>query len=179
MSKKQMIVTILLVSSLLTASLACNLFSNIRKVSDTANTAEAMITEADIGVETMQAAITDIGAKITESGIVETMQAVATEVPIPTLGGEKPEDIPLMDGKRSLELFSANLVTYTIDADFEDVVAFYDREMVANGWRKNEADSNKNQNLATLVFEKDGRKATVVIAKVPVLNQTTVSIEIR
>jgi hypothetical protein len=179
MSKKQMIVTFLIVSTLLAASLACNLFSDIRKVGDTANTAEAMITDADIGVETMQAAITDIGAKITESGIVETVQAVATENPIALPTGDKPEDIPIMDGNRSAEITSSNLISYIIDAAFDDVIAFYDREMVANGWKKEENDSKQNQGFASLVFEKEGRRATIIIAEVPILNQTSVSIEIK
>lgn len=179
MSKKQMIVTFLIVSTLLVASLACNLFSDIRKVGDTANTAEAMITDADIGVETMQAAITDIGAKITESGIVETVQAAATENPIALPTGEKPEDIPIMDGNRTAEITSSNLISYIIDAAFDDVIAFYDREMIVNGWTKNEADSKKNENLTSLVFEKDGRKATVIIAEVPFVNQVSVTIEIK
>ena len=179
MSKRQMIVTFLIISALLAASLACNLFSDIRKVGDTANTAEAFITEADVGVETVQAVITDVGAKLTESGIIETVQAVATENPITLPTGEKPDDIPIMDGKRSAEITSANLISYIIDAAFDDVVAFYDREMVANGWKKEENDSDQKKSFASLVFEKDGRRATVIIAEVPFLNQTSVSIEIK
>lgn len=178
MKKNKVLLIFLLVSSLLVASLACNLFSDLRKVADTASTAEAFITQADIGVGTVQALVTDIGVKITESGIIETVQAVATDFPRPTLEGEKPEDIPIMEGNRTAEITSSKLISYIIDASYDDVVAFYDQEMVANGWIKNEEDSQKNEGFATLVFEKDGRRATVIIAKVPLLNQVSVSIEL-
>ena len=184
MNKKQMSITFLMVGVLLAASVACSFFSDLRKVSDTADTAEAFITDADIDMgtveamgPTLEAMAPTLKAKITESGISETLQAAATNIPIPTQG-EKPADIPLMDGSRSLEITSSKLVSYIIDAAFDDVVAFYDREMPVNGWTKNTAESEKTDNYVTLVFEKGGRKATVTITEVPFMNQISVSITI-
>jgi hypothetical protein len=177
---KQKIQFALFVTLLLAAGMACNLFSGLTKASEGINTAEAMITDAGPGIETAQALITDVGAKITESGIIETVQAVATDIPLPTLEGEPPADIPIMEGKRSAEVMSSNLISYVIDAAFDDVVNFYDREMVAQGWVKNESESKKTANLIQqLVFEKDGRKATITIAEVPFVNQINVTIEIK
>ena len=56
---------------------------------------------------------------------------------------------------------------------------FYQREMVVNGWTKVESESNVVEHLATLNFQKGGRKATVIITEIPVINQTTVVVTIQ
>ena len=184
MHNKHRIKFLLIVSLLLIAGMACSVFSGLKDAAGVAETAGAAITEAGSGLETVQAMVTQSGiaetaqALVTQGGIQETVQALATDLPLPTLTGEKPADIPVMDGDLTAEIMSEKFISYVIDAVFQDVIDFYEREMPANGWTKDEANSSTNQGFTTLAFTKDSRKATVIITEVPFLNQTSVSINI-
>lgn len=179
MSSKRKIMSVLLIGLLLFVGLACSLFDNLQKANQTKETAEAFITNADIGISTVQALVTDVGVQLTESGILETAQAFATEIPIPTFEGEVPDDIPVMDGNKTGLVESSSLVSYIINEDYQAVVDYYEREMAALGWSKVDSETQKQDSYSQLVFEKNNRKATVIITQVPFLNQTSVTIEIR
>lgn len=169
-------------SLLVVAALACNFASQLGQVGDYQKTAVSLATDADtiqktamVAVTDIGAQITEIGAQITESGLVETVQAVTTGVP--ELSGEKPADIPVMENAMILNQ-APTLVAYTISADFQAVVDFYTQQMVANGWAKVDKESYSSGDVQTLTYTKDTRKATVVIAKVPIANQVSVTISI-
>lgn len=137
-------------------------------------TAQAVATDImESGVkETAQAMATEI----LDSGIKETAQAFVTDLPI---SGEKPEDIPVLgDGVGDL-IATSELVSYFSNETFQDVLDFYKREMPLNGWNPIEKDSSVIDDLATLVYEKDGRKASIIITKIPFLGQVTVLITIQ
>ncbi len=204
MQSKAVFRPFLLISVLLIFSMACGLVSQVGELK---STADALATQAASGIEllgTGQAIATDIG----ESGIKETLQAIATDVDesgvketvqaaatkfdesgmketvqakvteLPSLSGEKPQDIPLVTEVEDV-IASANLVSYFTSQPFQVVVDFYEREMLVNGWTKIAAESNVVEHLATLNYQKDGRKATVIITEIPVINQTTVVISIQ
>lgn len=137
-------------------------------------TVEALATQlAESGAEkTLQALATSID----ENGYKETLQAKVTE--LPSLSGEKPQDIPLVADVEDV-LASSDLVSYTSGLAFQLVLDFYQREMAVNGWVKVESESKIYENLATLNFLKGGRKATVVITALPVINRTTVVVTIQ
>lgn len=166
------------------------LATSVESGRETLGTGQAIVTQIDeSGIKaTMEAATTEIhesGAKetiqavatdIDESGIQQTVQAVVTD--LPGFSGEKPADIPVLsDGVNDL-VASSNLVSYFSAGNFQQVLDFYQLEMPANGWIKIDRDSSTIENLATLVFQKGGRRATVVITQIPFIKQVTVLITI-
>ncbi|MBN1148106.1 MAG: hypothetical protein JXA78_12680 [Anaerolineales bacterium] len=122
--------------------------------------------------ETVQSAATQIDA----SGAVETVQAKATEFIISEQ--DVPADIPVMQGEKSTFVGSPQAISYFVNADFLAVLGFYQQEMPARGWSKIDYGTTITDSTAELFYEKDGRKATVVIALVPVMNQVAVVITI-
>jgi hypothetical protein len=59
------------------------------------------------------------------------------------------------------------------------VLEFYLTQMPQNGWAKVDYGTVVTDTAANLNFEKDGRKAAIVITAVPFLNQTTVVITLQ
>lgn len=137
-------------------------------------TVQAAATKFDeIGVEeTVQAAAT----KFAESGAKETIQAKVTELPSST--GERPQDIPVLPEADKL-IGNPDLVSYVSDLTLQEIVEYYEREMLLNGWQKIEGESEVVDYLATLNYAKDMRKATVIITKIPLVNRTSVLVTIQ
>ena len=183
---------LLVITLLVAASLSCNFIMNpINRAVGMGQTAESVATEieglaTDVNIDDLATKIDlgsiatevgDIATQIEDSGALETMQAQMTA--LPTMLGEKPEDIPVMEGETLGVVSTAKFVTYVIKASFQDVVDFYASQMPANGWTKVEVESETGGEYARLVYEKDGRKAIVNIAVIPFMDQTSVAIEIQ
>jgi hypothetical protein len=153
---------------LLSASLGCKLvtgpFDDLDQLDETAG---ALSTEVDTqAIETeFQALTTDMGGEF---------DVLQTE--FPDLGGEKPADIPVMEGGDEF-LASETEVSYFLEKDFQEVVDFYEREMPVNGWVKVEGESKNEDGSVELVFEKDGRKATVMITDLFAMQAIFITIE--
>jgi hypothetical protein len=81
-----------------------------------------------------------------------------------------------MEGEKSAYVGSAQAVSYFIGAGFDTVLDFYRREMENQGWSKTDYGTALTETYAELHYEKDGRKAVVVITEVPFVNRTTVVI---
>ena len=204
MKTKTMTVFLLGLSMLTMIALSCSIVSRAGELRATGEvlatsvesgremlgTGQAIVTKIDeSGIkETMQAVATDIG----ESGVKETVQAVATDIDesgiketaqavvtdLPGFTGEKPADIPVLsDGAKDM-IASQDMVSYLSPGTFQEVVDFYEREMPLNGWSKIDLDSSIIENLATLIYEKSGRRASVIITQIPFINQVTVLITI-
>jgi hypothetical protein len=136
------------------------------------NTAEAFATQQGPGLmETAQSFATEQGP-----GLMETVQAAATQA-APLLG-ETPADIPLMTGQKENFVGTRQLVSYSIGASFTDVVDFYKKEMVNNGWVKTNEENVSGTNLVILTYQKDNRTASVTIGTIPFTDKTTVLIAI-
>ncbi len=199
-----------ILSLLVIAGLACNLFS---KIGQTAKDAQSLVTDVGKGkqlISTVQPFITQIeGLKLLETfqsftnnevpGALETMQAVATvqgSGMIETLQafaseqapamketgqamatqlspGEVPADIPVVEGDKGEFYSSQEVVSYETGLDFQTVIDFYKQEMPAKGWSFSEQDSTEMENLATLLYEKPDRKATINLTVNP-LNQNII-----
>lgn len=158
------------------------------QVGSLVQTAQAIATQVDeSGVkETMQAAATKVeesgaqetiqaaATQIDESGLQETAQAVITQVILSP--DQAPPDIPLFEGEKNAFVGSPQLISYFVNADLKPVLDFYQTQMPLNGWMKVDYGTVVTDVSATLYYEKEGRKATVVITVVPILNQTTVVI---
>lgn len=204
MKTRMMTVFLLGISVMTLIALSCSIVSRVGEFRATGEalatsvesgremlgTGQAIVTQIDeSGIkETMQAVATELG----ESGVKETVQAVATDIDesgiketaqavvtdLPSLSGEKPADIPVLTDGASDLVASQDIVSYLSSGTFQDAMDFYEREMPVNGWSKIERDSSVYESLATLVYEKSGRRATIVITQIPFINQVTVLITI-
>lgn len=190
---------------LVSFSLSCNLISRANQVRSTAEgvatsvekgrgllgTGQALATQVGESgfVETAQALATQVGeaglketaqayaTEFEDSGYLETAQAVSTQF---SLSPENvPPDIPLYEGEKNAFVASPQVVSYFIGVDFDKVLAFYRREMPAQGWIPVERGTVVTDNTAELNYEKGGRTALVVITTIPYINQTTIVISLQ
>jgi len=136
------------------------------------STAEAFATQQGPELQaTLQTFATEQGP-----GLVETAKAMATQA-APMLG-ETPADIPLMSGTKENFVGTQQLVSYSIAAKLNDVVDFYNNEMVKNGWEKANQDTVSSTNLVVQTYQKPGRTASITIGSLPLTDRTTVLIAI-
>jgi hypothetical protein len=186
---------LLLISLIVAATMGCKLIENIRSTVQLASTGVAVAT--DIG-----GIVTDIGGMITEivpPGMEETVmvgiptfQSAITEI-APTLEAvttqvymspeQAPADIPIMPGDTSAFVGSPQAISYVTTADFNKVVDFYKTEMPNKGWKSVDSGTGPSEALpgmseVELNFQKDSRKANVVITEIPFVGQTTVVINL-
>ncbi len=125
-----------------TLACTCGLISRLGQGVQTAQTAQAFVTQADV------------------NGLVQTAQAAATEV---NVGGEAPADIPVMDNKQNF-FGSAQLVSYTTPSSFQDTLKFYRDEMTKQGWKESEG-AVETQGAAVVTFTKADRTAVVTVTE--------------
>jgi hypothetical protein len=133
---------------------------------------EAIITEVDI-----EALVTEVDIE----GIATEMEAIVTDMDLEGVAteftGEKPEDIPMLEGAEEM-IATSNFVSYSTSADLKTIVDFYNSQMPVNGWTKDETLSKVGEEDAELIFNKGARKAIVTIFIIPFVEQGNVSIVI-
>jgi len=178
----------LLISLIVAATMGCKLIENIRSTVQLASTGVAVAT--DIGAlitefvppgmeETLQSGIPTMQAAITE--IMPTFEAITTQVY--TSPEDAPADIPIIPGETSAFVGSAQAISYVTTSDFNQVVDFYKTEMLNKGWTSVDSGTGPSVEVpgmsnAELHFQKDSRKATVIITEIPFVGQTTVVINL-
>jgi hypothetical protein len=189
----------LLISLIVAATMGCKLIENVRSTVQLASTGVAVATDiggmitqivppgmeqtVQAGMPTIQSAITEMAPTI-ESAITEiapTLEAVQTQVY--TSPEQAPADIPIMPGETSAFVGSPQAISYVTKAEFSKVVDFYKAEMPNKGWKSVDSGTGPSAAVpgmsnAELHFEKDTRKATVVITEIPFVGQTTVVINL-
>ncbi len=165
---------VLLITLLIAMSLSCKTITGpLDKLKGIATDVQDMIGIAtDIDIEGI---VTDIDIEGMKTEIAPMMTEVLDMVTeMPDLTGDKPTDVPIIEGGEEL-MSSSGLITFTTDKDQGEVVAFYQTNMPANGWTKLE--EKIEEDTAELVFQKDARKAKISIDSIPFMG-TTVSITI-
>ncbi|HLA96943.1 MAG TPA: hypothetical protein VJL34_00700 [Anaerolineales bacterium] len=152
-------------------------------------TAQALATEVgDTGLlETAQAYATEQGPALLATaqalatqqgpGLRETAQALATRAAL-TLG-DKPDDIPVVEGERQNYIASSQLVSYFTPLEFQQVVDFYRAQMPVNGWSPIEQGAVLTENTATLNYVKGERLVSITLTVNPLDNHTIVVITLQ
>jgi len=169
---------ILLLTLLVAFSLSCKVITKpIEDIIGIKNTAESIATSID--VEGIATSIEGLATEIDIEGISTQIEPMITEVQemiteMPDLSGEKPADIPIIEGGEEM-IATKGLITYSTVKGLGEVVDFYERQMPVNGWVKTEG--KVEEDTAKLVFQKEARKATITIDSFPIVG-TTVSITI-
>lgn len=131
---------------------------------DVQATANALSTEAAEAFDDLDDPLAEATAEDEEPSDDGPADEQATEAPIEIPGsGDAPDDIPVFDGSNSNFFATAEIISYSTDGSYADVVAFYRAEMEANGWTYNDSLSIEIAGTATLMYDKDGRTATVSI----------------
>ena len=206
---RKSIYRVLLIVSLVTFIMGCNLVSNIIKGAESVSTGvavftevEGIVTEINIGSMVTEinigSMVTDMGSMVTEMGSIVTemdiesmvteinLDSMVTEMNVDSLvteigggSGNAPQDIPVMEGEKMDFTSSQTEVIYMIDQNLATVLQFYQREMPAKGWIVAQSGTPAGEGETVLVYQKDNRKATVTLSEIPFLNQTSVSITIQ
>jgi hypothetical protein len=202
MNRQRVFRRIWAISLLAIISLGCGLISQVNGLRSTAQsvgtvveggrellgTGQAIATQADESgiIETLQAAATKVGesglqetvqaaaTQIEDAGLRETVQAMATDIFIAP--EDVPADIPVIAGEKSDFVGSPQAISYFVKTDFNSVLSFYQQEMPARGWSKIDYGTTITDTSAELFYEKGGRRVTVFIAEVPIVNQVAVVI---
>lgn len=191
----------LLLMLLFVGALACGGLSQVaesaEKLEQAAQTAQAIATHGgelatQIGesgvVQTGEALVTDAA----ESGIAETLQAAVAEIPgqsadakatmdvVLTEGayGEAPPNIPLVDAEMENFFGSPGLITYSVNVPFDQVLAFYRREMPEYGWDSANRGNILRPDFAKLFYQNPYQRAEVTINKDTPTGDTLVMINI-
>lgn len=119
---------------------------------------ESIATDMDMGaiVTEFESMETEMGSMVTEIGDLGDVGEIF-DTPVP---GEKPADIPVVDGAEDL-FTSPTEVEYWSEKPVSELKDYYMAEMPLNGWTFVSEESEED--YYKLVFQKDGRTATVEI----------------
>jgi len=167
---------LLLVGIVVISIAAVFVFNKARKP-DGAQTLPALVTGA-MG-ETM--AVTEASQKTRNPDANPTQPAGGQATSTMFIAVEKPSDIPVMPGAKDLQVMEYTQVEkttltvyFTVDATEAEIIAYYEREMPANGWKK----SGNYSSADTLVvyFEKSDSMAMLMIPQK--ITPTTVNITV-
>jgi hypothetical protein len=126
-------------------------------------TAQVLVTDVDLDEFLLTAQA--VGTQVAEGGggdPIATAMAVATQ--LAGTGEEAPENVPLPGGPLENLFTSANLVSFTTGQSFDEILNFYEEEMIANGWSKVDEGSVVTGNTAVINFQMVGQKAVVTIS---------------
>ena len=203
---KQRRLVLLLISVVLITTLACTIPGITEQVSEVQQTAQSIVTQAQ-GFATQAAPLIQTAQTIATNSpdlletaqafatqnapIVSTLQAAATENPdlfstlqaaiTQNLGvGNAPMDIPVLEANQISNLITnESLVTYSTSVSYQEVLAFYQTQMINYGWEAVPASSYQLENVAVLMYQKIDRQATVSIAFTSLNNSTTIIISIQ
>lgn len=146
-------------------------FGEFDDLGDASATADALATEGAELLDDLDDPLSDATPEDEEP----VQDATESVIDIPGTG-DAPDDIPVFDGTNSNFFASADVVSYTTDGSYADVVAYYRAEMEANGWAYNATLSTEFGEIAALTYEKDGRTATVSIVTDTASGSTLVTI---
>lgn len=99
----------------------------------------------------------EVDAELPEEGVTETEIAGAPEGP-PGV----PEDVPIMEGYRNLQVANASNITYTVDGEIDDVVSFYQEQLPNYGWESaGNPDTQAGKIAAMLRVNQDGDRISI------------------
>jgi hypothetical protein len=180
--KKQMVFRFAwLITVLAIFSLGCKLVTQVgeavRLVTEVKGLAtdidlEGLSTEIDLGGLSTEIDLGSLATDIdlegmstlmaTDMGIEELLTAIPLDVGtlVAATPAGFPADIPIMEGDKSNMGGSPTRIEYGVDAEVQDAVDFYRREMPARGWVE-ASGSTVDAGEAVLHFQKDNRKVTV------------------
>ena len=98
-----------------------------------------------------------------EMNIAPVEEPVTIEVPAECAGGPAESEFPVLEDAAQYTMFGG-IVSYVTQTPFADIVTFYDAELGAEGWVKDEAGSFVVENSsALLTYTRDGQTLNVTI----------------
>ena len=122
-------------------------------------------------VEMHVVGVDDDGNKVTftlVSNLTSINESIKIEAPEGVEKPGLPDDVPVMDNAEELSAFG-QISTYKVKQPTADVIAFYKKEMPANGWKMGEAvietmmDFTKGDRKATVMIDEDGEYSSVTV----------------
>ncbi|HIP72879.1 MAG TPA: hypothetical protein EYH05_15985 [Anaerolineae bacterium] len=90
-------------------------------------------------------------------------EPVTIEIPAECEGGAAESEYPVLEDAAQFTMFGG-IVSYVTQTPFADILSFYDRELSAEGWVKDEAGSFVVENSSAIVsYMKDGQTLNITI----------------
>jgi hypothetical protein len=89
--------------------------------------------------------------------------------------GGTAEDIPMMDDAKD-QASMGGMSTYSTPSKFDEVVAFYEKEMKAKGWAEQDASGMSAEGMSMKNYTKDGRTVQIIITADTSSNTSSVMI---
>jgi hypothetical protein len=105
-------------------------------------------------------------AAATESGPV----IVVTSTPTPS--AQVPANIPIMPGATELKVSESD-ISYVVKSDLQSVIDFYEKEMLAKGWKEQEKPSII-ADFGRMNFDRSDRQVSLLLNASPSLNQVVI-----
>lgn len=181
MIKKKRILILVIASALITMACACpitnliNQFTNpepqdlLEMIPD--DLMEQLPEDMDEMLEEVITAVPDV----IEEGLGNIPEALGEGDMQDLFNQGVPENLPMVEEYDDL-FAMGGILTYSTPTSFEDMVAFYENNMVNYGWTKDDSSSviSTDMQSGALNFFNDEQTATIAIAVVD--NKTTVSI---
>ncbi len=160
---------------------ACSLFSSlVNPVDKAVSEIEDLATQVDVdqleeGLETLA---TELPSTLEDLGDLGDIQATAEALEETYISGEAPADIPRVDERQDL-LVSQEIVSYSTAMSFDDVLAFYQEQMLLQEWNPTQENNVITDETVILSYEKANRTAFVTLSVNPVTDDTVVLVTIQ
>lgn len=94
----------------------------------------------------------------------------------PTPAPQVPDNIAIMPGATDLNVSESD-ISYVVKSKLEDVISFYQKEMVAKGWKEQEKPSVIGD-FGRMYFASSDQQVSLLLNSSPSLNQVVVRISI-
>jgi hypothetical protein len=95
---------------------------------------------------------------------------VVTNTPTPS--PQVPANIPIMPGATDMNVSESD-ISYVIKSDLNGVIAFYEKEMIAKGWKEQEKPSVIGD-FGRMYFEDPSNQVSLLLNSSPSLNQVVI-----
>ena len=90
-------------------------------------------------------------------------EPVTIEIPAECEGGAAESEYPVLEDAAQFTMFGG-IVSYVTQTPFDDILSFYDSELAAEGWVKDEAGSFIVENSSAIIsYTKDGKTLNITI----------------
>lgn len=156
----------LLLVGIVVISVTAMLMFNKTKKPDSSQTLPALTTNSMDEI----LAVTEASEKTSNPDASPTPPAEGQATSTMFVTADKPSDIPLMPGAKDLQVMEYTqtekttiTVYFKVEATDEEIIAFYEREMIANGWK--ESGNYSDANSLVVYYEKSDRMAMLIISQ--------------
>ncbi len=98
--------------------------------------------------------------------------AAPVDTPTPRPQVQVPSNIPVMDSATDLKVTQSN-ISYVVKGSLKDVMAYFDKEMTARGWKEQEP-ASVITDFGRMYYEDPTHQVSILLNASPTINQVVV-----